>query len=149
MEENNQIELELVENPFSGLRTKPSKGTTFDKDATFTLGGKEQSIYAYTQAQREDCEIYPTLEKYGCLDKIMRTPQELYGDASQMKDLRGTLEDAAKKEQIWNTIPLDIRNQFNNDPDEFMKNGMEWAEKEMQKQQEMNNENQPKGQTNE
>lgn len=143
-----QTELELSENPFKGLQSKQSQGTVFDKNITFTLGGKEQSIYEFTQANREDTEIYPTLEKYGTIERMTRPLQDIYGDATKMKDLRATFEEIKEGEKIWNNIPLDIREQFGNDMGKFVKHGQEWAQNEMKKQQEATTQTNTEGATN-
>lgn len=135
MSKEQQTELELPVNPFKALQSKQSEGRKFDKNATFTLGGKEQSIYDFTQANRIDTEIYSVLEKYGTIEKMTRPLQDIYGDASKLKDLRQTFDEIKEGEKIWNNIPLDIREKFGNDMGEFIKHGQEWAENEMKKAQ--------------
>lgn len=126
----------MKEKHFEISECEQTPGQVFDKDITFKLGGKEQKIYEYTQAAREDTEIYPVLEKYGCIDKIKRDVADIYGDAKVMKDLRGTFEDMKKADEIWNGIPLEIRQKFDNNRDKFIKDGMKWAETEVKKREE-------------
>lgn len=118
---------------YKGFIIPESKGSKFGKP-TFKKFGKEIDIQEYIEAGRPDTEIYPCLEKYGCLKPLERTPSEIYADCTEYNDLRTTIEKGRKLKEIWANMPTKIKNQFNNDPNEFIDRGMEWAKNEMQNQ---------------
>lgn len=110
---------------FNIAEDKP-KGQSFGCP-TFEKFGKTIDIQEYIEAGREDTEIYPCLEKYGCLKPLERTPSEIYGDFTQYNDLRGNMEKAKKIKEMWNNIDNKVKNEFNNDMNEFIDRGMSWA----------------------
>ncbi len=118
---------------YKGFTIIESQGTTFGKPK-FKKYGKEIDIQEYIEAGRDDTEIYPCLEKYGCLKPLERTPSEIYADCTEYNDLRSTIEKGRKLKEIWANMPNHIKNKFNNDPNEFIDRGMDWAKKEMDKQ---------------
>lgn len=115
---------------YKGFTIEKSKGTIFGKP-TFVKYGKEYDIQEYIEAGREDTEIYPTLAKYGCLTPLERTPSEIYGDFREYNDLRSTIEKGRKIKDMWDQMPTDIKNEFNNDMNEFIDKGQEWAKKKV------------------
>lgn len=97
---------------------------------TVTKAGVEMNVYEWIQESREDTEIYPTLEKYGCVEdaaKAMRlkTP-ELYADMREIKDLRSSIEQVNKANELWERLPLDVRKEFNHNSAEFVEKGEQW-----------------------
>lgn len=120
---------------YKGFIIPKSKGSKFGKP-TFKKFGKEIDIQEYIEEGRTDTEIYPCLEKYGCLKPLERTPSEIYTDCTEYNDLRTTIEKGRKLKEIWANMPTKIKNQFNNDPNEFIDRGTEWAKKEKQKMEE-------------
>lgn len=118
------------------MSVKKYKGFTIDENKpkgqkfghpTFIKYGKEIDIQEYIEEGRVDTEIYPCLEKYGCLKPLERTPSEIYGDFTEYNDLRGNLEKAKKIKDMWANIDTKIKNEFNNDMNEFIDRGMQWA----------------------
>lgn len=120
---------------YKGFIIEESKGSEFGKPK-FKKYGKEIDIQEYIEAGRDDTEIYPCLEKYGCLKPLERTPSEIYADCTEYNDLRSTIEKGRKIKEIWANMPNHIKNKFNNDPNEFIDRGMDWAKSEMQKEAE-------------
>ena len=119
---------------FKAMQYEKSKPTDFGKP-TFIKYGKEIDIQEYIEAGREDTEIYPTLLKYGCLKPLERSAEAIYGDFTEYNDLRTCFEKAEKSKEMWEQLPTDIKNHFNNSMDEFIDRGMEWAQNEIQKAQ--------------
>lgn len=119
---------------YKGFIIPETKGSTFGKPK-FTKYGKEIDIQEYIEAGRPDTEIYPCLEKYGCLKPLERTPSEIYADCTEYNDLRTTIEKGRKLKEIWANMPTKIKNQFNNDPNEFIDRGMDWAKGQIKKEQ--------------
>ena len=120
---------------YKGFSIEESKGTDFGKP-TFIKYGKEYDIQEYIEASREDTEIYECLRKYGCLKPIERDVEGIYGDFTELNDLRTCAERAQKSKDMWDSMPIEIKNQFNNDMNEFMDRGMEWAQNQIKKEQE-------------
>lgn len=118
---------------YKGFTIEKAKGKTFGKP-TFEKFGKKIAIQDYIEAGREDTEIYPTLEKYGCLTRMERTPSQIYGDFTEYNDLRGNLEKAKKIKDMWNQLDTTIKNEFNNDMNEFIDRGMEWAKNKIEEE---------------
>lgn len=115
---------------YKGFTIEKAKGTEFGKP-TFVKYGKEYDIQEYIEASRDDTEIIPTLEKYGCIDRMVVNAEGLYGDFTEYNDLRTSLEKKKQIENMWNQLPTDVKNDFNNDMNEFIDRGMEWAKRKM------------------
>lgn len=101
----------------------PTFGLKINKD-----GKKElhqigtTNLYEKIQASKDQTLIYNVLERYnnGELDLLSRS-QGMYGDFT---DLPTSLAEAQQKlidaENIFNSLPLDIRKQFNHSVSEFL-----------------------------
>lgn len=114
----------------------PSKGQHFEKDFV-ERAGKVICVDDWIQAGREDTEIYPTLEKYGCIDRMVLDTEGVYADVSASKDLRGSLEQIKEANKIWENLPIDVRKEFNNDKYEFMDRGEKWLKSKLNKEKEV------------
>lgn len=69
----------------------------------------------------EESQIINKIRKYdsqGFFDSINRNPQQ-YTDFSQVRDLTDAIELIDNAKDAFETIPSDIRKQFNNSPSEF------------------------------
>lgn len=119
---------------YKGFNYEKKGGTKFGKP-TFVKFGKTINVQEYIEEARVDTEIYPTLEKYGCLKPLERTPSEIYGDFTEYNDLRNNLEKAKKIKEMWNNIDTKIKNEFNNDMNEFIDRGMQWAKNKIEQEQ--------------
>ncbi len=119
--------------PFKSMQYKPSKGQKFGRPK-IVIKGEEKDIYDMIQAAREDTEIYPTLEKYGCLDRIERDTEAIYGDYTAIKDLRGLIEQNEAAENLWNTLPLEMRTHFQNNKALFMEGAEEYLQKKIKEE---------------
>ena len=98
--------------------------------------GKEIDIYDWIQESREDTEIIPTLEKYGCLDRMKIDDNVLYGDITElMKDgLRGVMQREQEADDLWNSLPWEYREQFQNNRALFLENGEKWLKDRIEKE---------------
>lgn len=111
----------------------------FDKDSiTLTKAGKTFNVYDKIQENREDTEIYPTLEKYGCIDRMMLNTQGVYADFQEFKGLREMKEQQIKADQMFNSLPLDVRIKFQNDKNLFMRDGEKWVKELIKAEEEKN-----------
>ena len=115
--------------PFTPYLPRERKQQTFDIHEKTKQYGKEVEWYQLIQEAREDTEIYPTLEKYGCLDKIMVHPNKMMTDFTEFKDLRSMKDQQIKAKEMWESLPYDIRMDFNNNVNEFIEKGEEYIAK--------------------
>jgi predicted transcriptional regulator len=109
-------------------------GQTFDLDYTLTKTGRTYNLYDSIQEAREDTEIEPTLKKYGCIDRMIVNMPDVYADLRGMNDLKSTIERQKKGQEIWDNMPREVKEEFNNNIYNFMDNGMEWAQKKQEEQ---------------
>ena len=118
-------ELKLETMPFKGWITKKTKGQEFGKPKIKKYG-KEVDVYSWIQEGREDTEIYETIEKYGCIDRMKLDTQGIYDDFTEIKDLRNFCEQNIKAQELWESLPLETRQEFNHDKTLFAEKGEEW-----------------------
>ncbi len=114
-----------------------SKGQDFNKDEIFVIkAGKKINCYEEIQKNRDDTEIYPTLEKYGCLERMQLTvndAESLYADLTGQKfELRDILNQQKKANEMWENLPLDVRREFNHSKKEFLTKGKEWLKNKIE-----------------
>lgn len=104
-------------------------GQTFDPAKNvINKKGQKINLYDFIQENREDTEIYPTLEKYGCIDKIIVDKPKIYAEFKELMNLRDIHEQERKANNLWESLPFDIRKEFGNDRLNFMQNGKQWLE---------------------
>lgn len=112
---------------FEFLKWRERKSQDFNKEEiTLTKAGKTYNVYDAIQEAREDTEIYPTLEKYGCIDRMMLDTQGIYGDFTTFKGLRELKDQQKLADQMFYNLPLETRQIFNNDKNIFIKDGEKW-----------------------
>lgn len=106
---------------------------SFDKDKiTITKCGKTFNMYDFIQSGREDTEIVPTLEKYGCLDRMQVSAQGTYADITNAMDLRSLYDQEIELKNIFESLPLEERRIFNHDFYDFKQNGLKYFEEKAQ-----------------
>lgn len=93
--------------------------------------GQELDVREWIDAGREDTELYETLEKYGCIDRMIVDKEQVFGDLSEIMDLRSSIDQINKAEELWERLPLDFKKEFLNDKNEFIRNGMEILKKKI------------------
>lgn len=117
---------------FKPIIERTRMAQSFDKDKiTLTKAGKTFNVYDKIQENREDTEIYPTLEKYGCIDRMMLNTQGVYADFQEFKGLREMKEQQIKADEMFYNLPLDVRIQFQNDKNLFMRDGEKWIKEKI------------------
>ena len=99
-----------------------------------TKAGKTYNLYDSIQAQREDTEIYPTLEKYGNLDVMRRTPIENYEEFNTAINMQDLLMQDKHLEEIFDNLSSEDRKEFNNNFYEFKQKGLKYFTKKAQKE---------------
>ena len=112
----------------------------FDREKiTMKRAFGEVNVYDFIQEGRADTEIYPTLEKYGSIDRLKKDLTEeqqkaLYQDFTliqEMGDYRGVKDYQIKANKMFYELPLEIRKEFENDINKFTKNGAQWLKKKI------------------
>lgn len=117
---------------FEKFKWRERKSQTFDKSKiSLTKAGKTYNVYDKIQEAREDTEIYPTLEKYGCIDRMMLDTKGVYADFTNFKGLREIKEQQAEADRMFNNLPLETRKIFNNDKNVFIRDGEKWLKEKI------------------
>lgn len=110
---------------------------SFDKSKiTLTKAGNTYNVYDKIQEAREDTEIYPTLEKYGCIDRLKLAGEPLYQDFTELQklgDARNILEFQKKAENMFYSMPTEDRSVFNNSIQQFVEKGESWLKEKIEK----------------
>lgn len=96
--------------------------------------GQELDIRSWIDSAREDTELYKTLEKYGCIDRMIVNTESVYGDMTKIMDLRDSLEQIKKADELWESLPLDFRKEYLNDKTIFMREGLERMKAKIEKE---------------
>lgn len=113
----------------------------FDREKiTMKRAFGEINVYDFIQSGRDDTEVYPTLEKYGSIDRLKKDLTEeqqkaLYQDFTiiqEMGDYRGVKDYQIKANKMFYELPLEIRKEFENDINKFTKNGAQWLKKKIE-----------------
>lgn len=117
---------------FEKFKWRERKSQTFDKSKILLKkAGKTYNVYDKIQESREDTEIYPTLEKYGCIDRMILDTKGVYADFTNFKGLREIKEQQAEADRMFNNLPLETRKIFNNDKNVFMRDGEKWLKEKI------------------
>lgn len=104
----------------------------FDKEKiVLTKAGKTFNVYDAIQEAREDTELYPTLEKYGCIPQEKLEPGKVYADFTAFKELREMKDQQIAAMNMWNALPLETRKHFQNDIHLFAKEGEKFLREKM------------------
>lgn len=120
---------------FKQIIKRERKSQSFDIDRTIKKGNKTFKVYDAIQEAREDTEIYPTLEKYGCIEKLVMDTGKVYADFRAFKDLKNMQDQQKAAMELWNSLPYDVRKEFNNNMHTFADNGEEYLKKKLAEQQ--------------
>lgn len=118
---------------FEKFNWRERKQQNFDKEKIFIEKcGKKINVYDMIQEAREDTEIYPTLEKYGCIDKMMLNHEDVYTDYTElqkMRDLRGIKDYQIQANNMFYNLPPEVRKEFDNDINKFTKGADKYIER--------------------
>lgn len=120
---------------FEFMNWRERKAQKFDKSKiTLTKAGKTYNVYDKIQEGREDTEIYPTLEKYGCIDRMMLDSQGVYADFQNFNDLRDLKDQQNLATNMFYNLPLETRKEFNNNINTFVKEGEKWLKNKIEEE---------------
>lgn len=118
-------------NEFNILDRKKGKGQKFEKPIIKQYG-KEICLYDKIQMESEDTEIYKVLDKYNCLDKIKIDKQKVFTDITEIEneDKFDIYTKQEKMREIWQSLPLEIRNEAKNDIKNLESIAKNWLKKQ-------------------
>lgn len=120
---------------FNYFTWRERKSQDFNREEiTLTKASKTFNVYDKIQEAREDTEIYPTLEKYGCIDRMIINAPDVYADFTQFKGLREIKDQQKMAQNMFYNLPVETREVFNNDINVFMKDGEKYIKKLMEEQ---------------
>lgn len=127
-----------VKYKLANCKDRNRKQQFFDKENIFwTKAGKKRNVYDEIQANTEGTSVREVLEKYGCIDPIMRPPENsFYGDFIGMMSLREAYEQQDRAAELWAQLSPGFREKFHNDPREFITNGEKVFSEEIKKYKE-------------
>ena len=133
---------------FKYMDWREKKAQKFDKSKiTLTKAGKTFNVYDKIQEGREDTEIYPTLEKYGCIDRMMLNKEGVYADFQNFNDLRDLKDQQNMATNMFYNLPLETRKEFNNNINTFVKEGEKWLKNKIEAEKVKIEVEQPKTET--
>lgn len=118
------------------------------KKIEFKRNGKMVNLYDWIQEQNQDLEVYEVLEKGKTLDSMQKNVEQIYGDMREANSLRNICDRKVAVNNIFETLPHQVRRIFNNDLNNFIENGEQYfadlakeqtieQPKEQQKQEEV------------
>lgn len=109
----------------------------FDRKKIFIIrNGKKINQYDEIQANNIDTDIYKVIEKYhgdekAAIEAMKSNIPVMYGEFEKM-DLKDLELRHKKNLEMWNELPLTIREQFHNNPNEFAKDGEKWLKEQIE-----------------
>lgn len=135
MDNKNEIRTESYneKTPFTRWNIDRKSSVSFTEDPTFRQGSKDISIKDFTNNNAIDCNIYEVIEKYrGDLkmtaEQMNKFHIEVAEELSEIKSLPDAIKQIHKAEESWRNLPLDVRKEFGNSVQNFMKNGKSYLE---------------------
>lgn len=122
--------------PFNRWNIVRTNAVKFSEDPKFRIGGKNISIKEYTNQQAVDTNIYEVIEKYrGDLkmsaQELNQFHIEIAEELNEIKTLPDALSQMKKAEEAWRNLPKDIREDFGNSIQKFVKNGSTYLNKKI------------------
>ena len=102
---------------------KPLYGLEVDKDGVTQLVEKgKYDLFDYIQSHKDTVDIHKILERFenGDVDALNKY-QGYYGDITEApKTFAEALNAVIKAKDLFNTLPLEVRAEFNHNPEEFI-----------------------------
>lgn len=116
----------------------------YDRKKIFiTQAGNTFNVYDRIQENAVDTDIYKTLEKYGTIENMKKYDHEaVQTEFDEYMSLMDLKEKQKKANNMWNALPAGVREVFKNDKYNFLQNGQEWLNKQIQATQQVKKEEQ-------
>lgn len=120
---------------FSQSPTKVGYGKQkWDDKAYFIMKGKKIIIKDYVQENAEGTDFYTNLEKFGNLETTIefmsKNRAELVENFTEAVKLQDIEDRRIELLNIWERLPIEIRDSFNNDFSSFMTNGAKFFDEQ-------------------
>lgn len=117
--------------PFNRWNIVRHTAMEFSEDPKFRINGKDISIKEVTNNAAVDTNIYEVIEKYrGDLQmsaqELNQFHQEVADELTNIKSLPDALMQIKAGEEAWKNLPLNIRQNFGNSIQKFLKNGSDY-----------------------
>lgn len=133
-------EIRIVNNnektPFARWNIDRKFAIKFSEDPKFRIQGKNISIREFTNKNAVDTNIYEVIEKYrGDLKmsaaELNQFHNEIAQELKEIKNLPDALMQMKAAEEAWKNLPIDIRKDFGNSIQRFIKNGSSYLNKKI------------------
>lgn len=106
-----------------GDSIKPLFGLEVDKDGVTQLVQKgKYDLFEFIQSHKDSVDIHKILERFenGDVDALNKY-QGYYGDITEApKTFADALNAVIKAKDLFNSLPLEVRAEFNHNPEEFI-----------------------------
>ena len=117
--------------PFKRWNIVRKSAVEFSEDPKFRINGKDISIREFTNQNAVDTNIYEVIEKYRGDLKMSATElnqfhTELAEELSEIKSMPDALMQMNKAKEAWRNLPLDVRQDFGNSIQKFVKYGSKY-----------------------
>lgn len=115
---------------FKRYTWREKKQQAFDPNNIFIeQAGKKKNVFQMIQEAREDTELMPTLLKYGSIDRMILDEKEMFGEFQIMHELRDIYDQQKQAEKMFYNLPIEVRQEFNNNIQDFVNNGEKYLQK--------------------
>lgn len=114
-------------------KTNPRKNrkiTVFGRP-TIKMAGKELDMRKMIHKNAENTGIYEQIELYGLNPIQPISIEETVMDYTAVAgDLRSAMDKGIQARNLFRNLPLEVRQKFNHDPEQFMREGPAWMEEQ-------------------
>lgn len=127
--------------PFKKHQSVELIAQSFDKEKiTVKRKGKEINVYDWAQSTKGQNDFYETLDAYNgdfnlTVKQLSEYGQRIEPELLGIKSLEDISELSKQANNLWTGLPLEIRQQFGNSKDNFVKNGLNWIKAKNQEYQ--------------
>lgn len=104
----------------------------FDKEKiTVMRKGKEINVYDWAQSTAGQNDFYENLKAYNgnvdlTIKQLSEYGQRIEPELLNIKSIEDIAELTKKSNDMWEALPLQIRAEFGNNKNNFVKNGLDW-----------------------
>lgn len=122
--------------PFKRWNINRVAKKNFTENPTIRVSGKNISLKEYTNENAIDTNIYEVLEKYNgdlkmTQEKMNKHYQAISNEMAHINNLADATKIMDESKKVWNSLPLEMRKQFNNNIGTFAKNGQKYAQQKI------------------
>lgn len=111
------------------------KAQSYDKNKIFiTRLGKKINLFDLIQESKDDSEITTCMKKYGCIEPLGVDYKKTYENYMEIRELRDIYDAKKRADELWDTLPTEVKDEFNGNANEFMNNGEQWLKDKIAKE---------------